>query len=234
MYDSLKGSSYIQLPQELRNSTRGLVNIKNDNNECFRWCHIRYLNPQKKYPQGIKKSAKEVLLELDYAGIEFPVSVKDYAELGWKNKININVFDYENKQFYPIYRGGSRIFFRRGCTRLLRYFNTSKPQSFFFCRIPVVFENRRSSQGGVGVRTPCTLPLDPPLIYVSKECNEDVLMNLLLITKDEKKHYVLIKDVNSLIRPNTRRKSIFACTVSNVLAAKRYSQAQDQLYDYQR
>ena len=33
----------------------------------------------------------------------------------------------------------------------------------FFCRIPVVLENRRSSQGGRGVRTPCTLPLDPPL-----------------------------------------------------------------------
>ena len=32
---------------------------------------------------------------------------------------------------------------------------------FFFCRIPVVLENRRSSQWGV--RTPCTLPLDPPL-----------------------------------------------------------------------
>ena len=31
---------------------------------------------------------------------------------------------------------------------------------FFFGRIPVVLENRRSSQG---VRTPRTLPLDPPL-----------------------------------------------------------------------
>ena len=61
-------------------------------------------------------------------------------------------------------RGGSRIFFRRGCTRRLLYFNTcNKPHCFlFFCRIPVVLENRRSSQGG-GVRTPCTLPLDPPL-----------------------------------------------------------------------
>ena len=53
------------------------------------------------------------------------------------------------------------FFFRRGCTRLLLYFNTNKPHSFF-CRIPVVLENRRSSQKG-GVRTPCTLPLDPPL-----------------------------------------------------------------------
>ena len=32
----------------------------------------------------------------------------------------------------------------------------------FFGRIPVVLENRRSSQGG-GLRTPCTLPLDLPL-----------------------------------------------------------------------
>ena len=60
-------------------------------------------------------------------------------------------------------RGGSRIFFRRGCTRLLLYFNTNKPH--FFCRIPVILENRRSSLGGV--RTPCTLPLDPPLGRIS-------------------------------------------------------------------
>ena len=34
----------------------------------------------------------------------------------------------------------------------------------FFCRIPVVLENCRSSQGGGGgLRTPCTLLLDPPL-----------------------------------------------------------------------
>ena len=45
-YDPLKGSSYIKLPQELKN--RGLINLKNEDNECFRWCHIRYLNPQKK------------------------------------------------------------------------------------------------------------------------------------------------------------------------------------------
>ena len=38
-------------------------------------------------------------------------------------------------------------FFRRGCTRP---FNTNNPHSFFFCRIPVVLENRRSSQGEGG------------------------------------------------------------------------------------
>ena len=48
---------------------------------------------------------------------------------------------------------------------------------FFFCRIPVVLENRRSSQGGGGVRTPCTLPLDPPLgcDVVVKEMHSDIM-----------------------------------------------------------
>ena len=37
----------------------------------------------------------------------------------------------------------------------------------FFCRRPVVLENHRSSRGGGGgMCTPCTLPLDPPLISV--------------------------------------------------------------------
>ena len=41
---------------------------------------------------------------------------------------------------------------------------------FFFCRIPVVLENRRSSRGGV--RTPCTLPL----IVVIKQSRPNIRM----------------------------------------------------------
>ena len=40
-----------------------------------------------------------------------------------------------------------------------------------FCRIPVKLENRRSSQGEGGMRTPCTLPLDPPLHYTGNPGN---------------------------------------------------------------
>ena len=40
----------------------------------------------------------------------------------------------------------------------------------FFGGIPVVLENRRSSQvGGEGVRTPYTLPVDPPLLTVNDD-----------------------------------------------------------------
>ena len=102
-YEPMKGSSYIQLPNELRNSKKGLINMKNEDNECFRWCHIRHINPQEKYPQRIKKTDKQYVGKLDYSNIEFPVSVKHYNKLEKQNSININVFGYENKQPYPIY-----------------------------------------------------------------------------------------------------------------------------------
>ena len=142
-YQPMKGSSYIELPQELRNSGKGLINMKYEDNECFRWCDIRHLNPQDKDPQRIKKSDKEYINKLDYSGIEFPVTTKQFNKIEKKNNIRINVFGYEEKQPYPI--------------------------------------------------------------YISKEKSEDH-MELLLITKDENKHYVLIKDFNKLMFNQTKHK----------------------------
>ena len=78
-------------------------NVKNEDNECFRWCHARLLNPQERNLQRIKKSDREMVQKLNYQGIKFPVNVKDYAKIEVQNSININVFGYEDEQFYPIY-----------------------------------------------------------------------------------------------------------------------------------
>ena len=142
-YQPMKGSSYIKLPQELRNSAKGLINMKNKDNECFRWCHIRHLNPQDIHPERIKKSDKEYINKLDYSGIEFPVTIKQYNKIEKQNEVNINVFGYENKQPYPI--------------------------------------------------------------FVSKEKYEDCI-NILLITEEKNKHYVLIKDFNNFMYNKTKHK----------------------------
>ena len=57
-YKPLNGSSYIELPTEIRNPKKGFISIKNKDNECFRWCHIRFLNPQKTTPQRINRVDK--------------------------------------------------------------------------------------------------------------------------------------------------------------------------------
>ena len=75
LYKPLNGSSYIDLPTELRNPKKGLINIKNKDAECLRWCHIRHLNPQEKDPQRIKKEDKKMINEMNYElnlGLSFP------------------------------------------------------------------------------------------------------------------------------------------------------------------
>ena len=64
-YKPLKGSLYIELPPELRNPAKGLINLKNNDDECFRWCHIRHSNPQEIYLERIKKCDKERIKNLD-------------------------------------------------------------------------------------------------------------------------------------------------------------------------
>ena len=142
-YTPLHGSSYIELPTELKNPKKGLINIKNKDDKCFRWCHIRHLNPQAKDPQRIKKVDKEMINELNYDGIVFPVSQKHYNKVEKQNNVRINVFGYEKGQPFPI--------------------------------------------------------------HISKETFEDQ-MNILLITEDEKKHYVLIKDFNAFMYNQSKHK----------------------------
>lgn len=38
----------MHLPKELKFQNKGLINTKNEDNECFRLCHVRYLNPAEK------------------------------------------------------------------------------------------------------------------------------------------------------------------------------------------
>ena len=102
-YRPLSGSFYMDLPVELKSPRKGLINIKNKDQKCFLWCHVRHINPSKEHPERIKKTDKKIAEKLDYDGIEFPVQEKDFNKIEVKNNICINVFGYENKLVFPIY-----------------------------------------------------------------------------------------------------------------------------------
>ena len=97
-YRPLSGSSYMDLPVELRSPRKGLINIKNKDKKCFLWCHVRHINPSNEHPERILKNDKK-----NYDRIEFPVQEKDFNKIEIKNNICINVFGYENRLVFPIY-----------------------------------------------------------------------------------------------------------------------------------
>ena len=81
-YRPLSGSSYMNLPVQLRSPWKELIDIKNKDKKCFSWCHVRHIN---------------------YDEIEFPIQEKDFNKTEVKNNICINVFGYENRLVFLIY-----------------------------------------------------------------------------------------------------------------------------------
>ena len=80
-YRPLSGSSYMDLPVELRSPRKGLINIKNKDQKCFLWCHVRHINPSKEHPERIKKTDKKIAKKLDYDRIEFQCKKKILTRL---------------------------------------------------------------------------------------------------------------------------------------------------------
>ena len=78
---------------------KGLINLKNKDIECFKWCHVRFINPQSKNSDRINKQVKKIGSTLDNTGINFHMKAPDYEIIEERFEINVNIFGYENKVF---------------------------------------------------------------------------------------------------------------------------------------
>ena len=75
-YSPLMGSTYIELPDKLKNPMM---------------VSFRHLNLVKAHPERITKEDREMINDLDYEGIEFLVSKEDYGKIEIQNNICIKV-----------------------------------------------------------------------------------------------------------------------------------------------
>ena len=107
IWDPLKGSSYIDLPKELKNKN-AIINMKNkDNDKCFLWCVLRALNPKDEHPERIDKDLKSKENTLNMKGIDYPVNIKEDIKRFEKQNpdISISVLGYsKDEKIYPLRR----------------------------------------------------------------------------------------------------------------------------------
>ena len=85
-YRPLSGSSYIKLPVESKSLKKGLINIKNSDQNFFLQCHVKHINPVKIHPERITREDKELVNSLNYDDIEFSVKKKGFSKIEKKNK----------------------------------------------------------------------------------------------------------------------------------------------------
>ncbi|KAK3932684.1 Zinc finger protein 397 [Frankliniella fusca] len=99
-YSPLKGSSYLPLPSWLENPKKGLINIKNfDDNKCFMYCIMAGINLPNTNPERVSHYKRWDGLPLNFKGIKFPVEVGQISKFERQNpSIAVSVFGLEGER----------------------------------------------------------------------------------------------------------------------------------------
>jgi len=115
-YEPLVGSSFIELPEDLRRKY-SLTNVRNkDDQKCFLWSVLAHLHPvenRKCDVWGYRKYEKE----LNTTDIKFPMTLDQIGKFEKLNQLTIHVFGYKNG--YLFHRRCSEESFPRVITLLL-------------------------------------------------------------------------------------------------------------------
>ena len=91
-YTPLKGSSYLDLPDKLK-SKKAIINVKNKDQQCLKLALLSALHPVGSNPHRVFKY-KQYENEVNFAGVGFPVTLKDIPKVEKQNSLAINVFGY--------------------------------------------------------------------------------------------------------------------------------------------
>ena len=102
-WDPLNAGSYIDLPAHLKNK-KAIINMKNQDDECFKWCILRALNPKDNHPERVDKDLISKQDTLNMKGIKYPVSFRDIDRFESLNpNISITVLGYNKEErVYPL------------------------------------------------------------------------------------------------------------------------------------
>ena len=100
-FQPLRGSTFLPLPSKIA-TKKAVINMKNNDDQCFKWSVVRALNPVDIHPERITKELKEQSERLDWSGLKFPVDLKQIIIFEKLNpQISINVFGFEG-DVYPL------------------------------------------------------------------------------------------------------------------------------------
>ena len=92
-YFPLKRGSYIEMPDNFKNSKKGLLNIINKDEKCFMLCHIAYLYPATSHKNNRVTNYKHKESKVNYEGITFPVTLNQIPKIeNQNNKKNLISF----------------------------------------------------------------------------------------------------------------------------------------------
>ena len=88
----LHGSSYIATPEKYSNSKCGLINIKNEDEECFKWCMKYHQSDKAKHAECVS-ALKKIKDKHNHDGMVFPTDYRSIEAFEELNKLCIYIYE---------------------------------------------------------------------------------------------------------------------------------------------
>ena len=92
-----RGSSYIPTPPELNNAKTGLVNIKNEDELCFKYCMLYHQTAKVDHCNRLSV-LKKVEDKYNWEGVNFPATLDDIQTFEDNDKVCVNVFIHNGEK----------------------------------------------------------------------------------------------------------------------------------------
>ncbi|KAK3922359.1 putative DNA polymerase [Frankliniella fusca] len=107
VYEPLAASSYLPLPKAFRNSKFGIINVKNQDSECFRWCVLAHKHPVAPAPHAERTAHYQAYYnELEFGTLQsenFKISdIPKFEKLNPSYSFTVVTVN-SSKNFCPVY-----------------------------------------------------------------------------------------------------------------------------------
>ena len=89
----LGGSAHIPMPAKLANK-KAVINMKNQDDFCFKWCISRAANMVESHPERITPKLREQAEKFDWTDCKFPMTLDKIKFFEKRNNISVNVYEW--------------------------------------------------------------------------------------------------------------------------------------------
>ena len=213
-WDPINTGSYIALPEELKNK-HAIINMKNEDEECFKWCVLRALYPKDKNAERIDKELKSKQDSINMNGIRYPVNFRDIDRFESQNlEISITILGYnKDERVYPL-----KISRYTGCKHDITLLLIKDGEKSHYClvkNLSALLQSQINNNKGIrniclncfnGFNTPEALNKHKEYCY-NNECVKIVMpprgtyLRFKNFSHSEKAPFVIYADFESLIKP---------------------------------
>ena len=133
----IRASSYIPTPEKYANAKCGLINIKNEDQQCFKWC-MKYHQTKKEKHDDRLTVLHKIEDKYDYSCITFPASYEDIEKFEEINKVCIFIYTIEQEGIITDKKGNGN-YIMNDCIYLLRIENQEQSHYVYIKHIDRLF-----------------------------------------------------------------------------------------------